>query len=71
MTLQDIVNIDDFIDAKQTQYAQGLALNDSRALLESSDELGNAFYLIGKKVLAGKWVQEYRRLLGNVLSAQG
>ena len=68
MTMHDIVNIHDFIDAKQNQYAHGLAQNNTRALLESSDELGNAFQLLGNAALAGKWLQEYHFRLGRIMS---
>jgi hypothetical protein len=70
MSAQDILNIHDFIEAKQAQYIEGLVRNDTRALLESADELGNAFYILGKKTLAGKWVEEYHRRLNNALSAK-
>ena len=37
-------------------------------IVESSDELGNAFQLLGNAALAGKWLQEYHFRLGRIMS---
>ena len=70
MTCEDICNIDSFIEDKQAQYAEGLVQGTRHALLESSDELSNAFTLLGNRILANKWTKEYHRQLGGFLSAK-
>ncbi len=68
MTCEDICYIDYFIEDKQKQYARALTRGDKQALLESSDELSNAYSLTGNVILAQKWTKEYHRQLGGLLS---